>query len=222
MEIEGKIMNSEEIKQINEKLDLLTAQMMSITSRLQPLDELKEDVALFSTDIFNEVINFLADVDFHFDSRDMTYLGKKLLVNVKNISKALDTLSSAIELMDDVKPLAKDIFNEVIQKLHMMEKHNFFANVENMMQFPIKWNENFEPNEISNFSDAIIRLAKIGTKLGKPENLDKLAKIADALDSTEFNTTKKVSLFTIIRKARSKEVLNTLNYMLDLIKNISK
>ena len=54
---------SEDIKALNRKIDFLTEQVMSVTSRVKAYDEFKEDLSLFVNDAFSEVVNFLADVD---------------------------------------------------------------------------------------------------------------------------------------------------------------
>ena len=104
---------SEEIKVLNDKIDFLTDQVMSVTSRLKAVDELKEDMALFASDAFTGIVNFLADVDFHFRSEDFIALIKKMLRNVKNLSRMMNQLESITELAEDVAPLAKEVFNDI-------------------------------------------------------------------------------------------------------------
>jgi len=209
---------NDEIRLLHEKIDLLTSQVAILTSWIKPIEELKEDVALFSTDAFREIINFLADIDFHFRSQDFLFLIKKFLINVKNLAKTMDLLQSAMEFMEDTKPLAKEIFNEIIEKMQKMEEYRLFDSLKMMMEFPIKWNQNFTPEEIEQFSNGMIKIAKLFTRMAKPENLAKVETMLEIIENADLGKDKKVSLFKTIRKLTSREVLQKLNLMLDIIK----
>jgi hypothetical protein len=211
---------NDEIRLLHEKLDRLDMRMASLVSWIRPLEELKEDVALFSSDAFNEVIKFLADIDFHFRSQDFLFFIKKLLVNIKNLSKMMDLLQSATEFMDDVEPLAKDIFNEIIEKMSKLEEHRFFDSINMMMEFPIKWNQNFTPEEIQNFSESIIKVAKLFTKISTPENLGKADEILNIIGELQKSNGRKVSFFKTMKKLFSTDVLKKIDLVLDIIKRI--
>ncbi len=213
-------MDANDLRLLHEKLDRIDMQVAGLASLVKPLEELKEDIALFSTDAFNEIINFLADIDFHFRSQDFLYLIKKLLVNVKNLAKMMDLLQSATEFLDDVKPLAKDIFNEVIEKMSKLEEHRFFDSINMMMEFPVKWNQNFTPDEIRKFSDSLIKIAKLFTRVSNPENLAKADEILEMIQKHRLNEGGRVSIFEIMKKLFSSEVLKKIDLALDIVKKI--
>ncbi len=210
--------SKDEIKLLHDKIDLLNSQVASLTSWIKPIEELKEDIGLFSTDAFNEIIKFLSDIDFHFRSQDFLFLIKKLLINVKNLAKMMDMIQSATEFMEDTKPLAKEIVNEIIETMHQFEQYRLFDSLKMMIEFPIKWNQNFTPEEIRQFTDGMIKFAKLFTRISSPENLAATEKIMDLIESADRGKKAKVSLFGTLRKLASKEVLRKLNLVLDAIK----
>lgn len=213
---------SDEIKVLNEKIDFLTEQVMSVTSRLKAVDEFKEDMALFANDAFSEVVNFLADVDYHFRSEDLTQLIKKVLRNVKNVSRMMDQLESFTELAEDVAPLAKEMFNDVVERFEQLEKDGLFDSMNSMLAGMKRLNENFSPEEIERMGDNHVRLLKLSNRLATPQNLEKLEKISNEIEQLDFEQKKKVSLFKILKKARQPEVLRSLDLALDIATIISK
>jgi len=215
---------SEEIQVLNEKIDFLTEQVTSITYRLKAFDELKEDLALFTNDAFTEVVNFLADVDFHFRSEEFVFLVKKLLRNIKNISKLMTQLESFMELMEDVSPLAKEVFYDLVEKFELLEKDGLFKSLGSVMTGMRRLHENFTPEEIEQMGENHVRLLKLSNRLATSENLEKLEKITDEIEKMDFKKSENetVSLFKVLKKARSPEVLRSLNLLLEIAAIISK
>ena len=56
----------------------------------------------------------------------------------------------------------------------------------------------------------------------KPENLAKIENILEEIEKYDFEKKRKVSLFSIFKKLRSKEVLRGADVMLDMAKIASK
>lgn len=210
-----------EIKELHHKVDILTEELFRVTSKIQPMEELKEDIALFSTDAFNEVITFLADIDFHYRSDDMKFFIKNVLVNLKNITATLQSLQSFAELAEDVQPLATDIFNEVLEKLHQMEKHLLFESLEQMLQFPVKFNESFSPDDIHGMEDSVITILTIFNTVSKSGVIDSLS---SAIQETEASKPKKkkAGLFRILKLLRNRNVSQQINYGITILEKFAR
>jgi len=207
---------SEEIKVLNDKIDFLTDQVMSVTSRLKAVDELKEDMALFANDAFTGIVNFLADVDFHFRSEDLIALIKKMLRNVKNLSRMMNQLESITELAEDVAPLAKEVFNDMVEKFEQLEKDGLFTSMQSAFSGMKRLHENFTPEEIERMGDNHVRILKLSNRLATGENLEKLERIALEVEKMDLERRGKVSFFRILKKARNPEVLRSIDLVLDI------
>ena len=207
---------SEEIKVLNDKIDFLTDQVMSVTSRLKAVDELKEDMALFASDAFTGIVNFLADVDFHFRSEDFIALIKKMLRNVKNLSRMMNQLESITELAEDVAPLAKEVFNDMVEKFEQLEKDGLFTSMQSAFSGMKRLHENFTPEEIERMGDNHVRILKLSNRLATGDNLEKLERIALEVEKMDLERRGKVSFFRILKKARNPEVLRSIDLVLDI------
>lgn len=213
---------SEEIKLLNEKIDFLTEQVLSVTTRLKAFDEFKEDFNLFSNDAFGELVNFMKEVDYHFRSDDLVELLKKFLRNTRTIAGMMDQMQSFTELMEDVSPLAKDMFSDIVVRFEQFEKDGIFTSIETMLKGVKRINSNFTPEDIERMGENHVRLLKLSNKLATPENLEKLERIAAEVENMDFKADKKVSMFKIFKKARSREVLRSLDLVLDIATIISR
>lgn len=213
---------NDEIKILTEKVDFLTEEILRLTSRLKSIDDLKEDVSLFTKDAFNEVVEFMSEVDFHFRSKDFLCMIKKLLRNINNISKMLDQLQSVNEFLDDLKPLSREIFNDVTDKIYILEQKGILESLKRTFSIIEELSENFEPEDVTNFGKAMVLMLKIAKRVANPENLEKLDKIADEIEKYEYNKNRKVSLFKLLKKAKDPVVLRGFDYALDMAKIASK
>ncbi len=209
---------NEEIKQLNEKIDFLTDQVTSLTQRLKAVDDFKEDMSLFAKDAFNEVVDFMSDVDFHFRSNDLLCMIKKTFRNINNISKLLDQLQSFVEFTEDISPLAREIVDDFISKLHELEQKGILESLRRSVGIVETLSENFEPEDVTNFGNSMVLAMRTVKRFTLPENLEKIEKIIEAVENYDFEKKRKVSLFSLFRKARSKEVLRGADVMLDIAK----
>lgn len=219
---DANINTNGDLQALHEKIDFLTGQVVNVTNRLKAFDELKEDMSLFANDAFGELVRFLADVDFHFRSEDFVAMIKKVLRNVRNISNMMDQLQSFTELMEDVSPLAKDMFYDVMERFEQFEKDGLFTSLDGVLAGMRRLHANFTPEDIERMGDNHVRLLKLSNRLATGENLDKLERIANEVEKISFERSGKVSLFKVLKKARSQEVLRSLDLLLDIASIISK
>jgi len=213
---------NEDIKQLNEKIDFLTDQVTSLTNRLKTVDDFKEDMSLFAKDAFEEVVNFMSEVDFHFRSEDLLGLIKKVFRNINNISKLLDQLQSFVELTEDLSPLATEIVEDFITKLYKLEQKGVFEYIKQFVKIIENLSENFEPDDLKNLGDFISLMTIRFKQFIKPENLNKMKMILEEIENYNFKQKRKVSFLSLFNKARSKEVLKGTDIMLDIVKISSK
>lgn len=217
----GGIMDTkDEIRLLHEKIDFLTEQVVGVTSRLKAVDELKEDLALFANDAFSEVIRFLAEVDFHFRSDDFVALLKKLFRNVNNLNRMMGQLESVVELVEDVRPLAKDIFNELIEKLDGMEREGVLDSMRSLGRMMGALQRNFTPEEIEELGDQVVRMVKIAVP-PPPGHMEMLADLRNTIQSYDYSKDEKVTVLKVLKKLRSPETLRNLNMILDIVASIS-
>ncbi|MEN8222092.1 MAG: hypothetical protein ABFR36_02430 [Acidobacteriota bacterium] len=213
---------NEDIKLLNEKIDFLTDQVTSLTNRLKAVDDFKEDMSLFAKDAFDEVVNFMSDVDFHFRSNDFLCMIKKSFRNINNFSKILDQLQSFVEFTEDISPLAREIVDDFITKLHELEQKGILESLRRSIGIIETMSENFEPEDVTNFGNSMVLAMRTVKRFTKPENLAKIETIIEEIENYDFEKKRKVSLFSLFRKVRSKEVLKGADVMLDIAKIASR
>lgn len=146
---------------------------------------------------------------------------KILNENIDHLSRDVADVTSRFkvweELKDDLAPLAKEIFNDFVEKLDKLERDGVFESLKALLEVLAAFQRSFSSQDIANMGDGLIRLAAIMNRFTKPQNLDKLEQMADTIEAYDFGQQGKVSLFKLVKKARQPEVLRGFNHVLNLV-----
>lgn len=211
-------MKKSELDALNAKVDFLTGEVTKLTSKLKSVEDFKEDVSLFTKDAFREVVDFMSEVDFHFRSKDFLSMIKKILRNINNISKMLDQLQSINEFIDDIRPLSKEIFKDITDKIYILEEKGILESFKRSFSIINELSENFDPDDVTHFGQAMVIMLNIAKKVANPDNLKKIERIVDKIDKYEYEKDKKISIFKVFKKAKDPTVLKGMDYLLDWAK----
>jgi uncharacterized protein YjgD (DUF1641 family) len=120
--------------ELNQKLDLLTAQVQFLAEQAQIAErqrqeraELVRDLMPIVNDAFRLTTEQLAEVQEYVELGDLLRLFKRLLRNGRNIEQMLDQLESVIDLLNTVGPLTDAAFGKAVETLAELERKGYFA-----------------------------------------------------------------------------------------------
>ena len=104
-------------EKILERLDYLTREIEEAKQAARPMVDLKKDLEPIIGSIVNETITKLGGMDRTFSLEDLGDMVGQLLMSSKHLTEGLKSLNRLIELKEDIAPLTKDMFNEVVDRL---------------------------------------------------------------------------------------------------------
>ena len=115
------------LKALEEHLAFIREEMVQARARRLEAKELKEDLSRVAKDAFDSTVVELEEVAPFVETGDFLHLGKKILRNVRNLSRLFERLEGAVDFFEDFKPLGKEAFGDVLARLDEMEKKGYFA-----------------------------------------------------------------------------------------------
>lgn len=118
---------SEELTQMNQKLDTLIVFMEEQQSRQLAMDELRDDMIPIANHMIKLTIDELAEIGTEFRSEDLLFLLKRLLRNTHLLIKLVDQLEAIMGFADEAQLLGKQVFNQMVEQLDQMEHKGYFA-----------------------------------------------------------------------------------------------
>lgn len=184
-----------ELAQINQKLDYLTAQFVAQRQGQEGVKELMDDAIPIVNHVIKLSIDELAEVGNDFELGDLLFLLKRVLRDTRMLVGLLNQLESVAELAEEGQQMGKRIFHQVTMELDRLEREGYFG-----------------------FARAGAKVAERLVHDHKPEELESLGiRVADALKT---EPPAKVSLLDLLRAMGDPKVRRGLYRSLNLLKAI--
>lgn len=211
-----------EIQDIHQKLDFISDQMKEYQRRQREMSELKNDLSLIAKDVFDATVEELEDVAPYFDSADLIHLLKKLLRNTKNLSRLLTQLESAGDLFNDLQPLGKQMFDQLLSTLNEMDHKGYFEFFGESAKIIDTIVTSFSVEDVRLLRENIVSIMLTVKNMTQPEMLSTMDNALGFFQKMEITVEKDISYFQIIKELRNPEVKQGIIFMLEFIKNMAK
>ena len=212
----------QQILEINQKLDFITEQMQIQQEKNREFQDLKADLNIIAKDIFETAVVELEDVAPYFDSTDMIHLMKKFLRNIRSINQMFDYVEGAYDLFRDVKPLSKDIFNELMEKLHELDQKGLFQFTGELVKIFDTILTEFSVDDVKMLRENAVSILLTVKSMTQPDMLSSMNNALGFFKKMDIEVDKDVSLFELMKKARDPEVKKGMYFMLEFVKNMAQ
>ena len=212
----------QEIMEIHKKLDFLTEQFRQTQSSQQEMRELKDDLTIIGKDMFNAAVEELQDVAPYFDTGDLVHLLKKLLRNTRNINELMEHFESIQDLVRDVKPLGKQVFDELLDTLNKLDQKGYFEFFTEGAKIIDTVVTSFTVEDIRHLRENITTILLTVKSITQPEMLSSVNNAMGFFQKMDIEIHDDISLWQLWRKANTPEVKKGLAFMLEFVKNMAQ
>lgn len=212
----------QEIAEIHQKLDFITRQLQENQKHNQEIQELKNDLAVIGKDMFDAAVEELEDVAPYFDTKDLIHLVKKLLRNMRNLSKMLTQLESAEDLFYDLRPLGKQMFDEVLDTLNELDRKGYFEFFGEAFKIIDTIVTTFDVEDVRLLRENIASILLTIKDMTQPEMLNSMNNALDFFKKMDVVIKDDVSFFTIMKKLRDPRVKKGIAFSLEFIKSMAE
>jgi uncharacterized protein YjgD (DUF1641 family) len=212
---------SKQLEDINQKLNVISQQMLETQKRQKEFEELKDDMSIIGKDIFNAAVEELEDVAPYFDTKDLIYLVKKLLRNTRNLNTMLTQMEGAADLFTDLKPLGKQMFDELMDNLNEMDRKGYFEFFSEAVSIVDTVVTSFKVDDVKLLKDNIVSILTTIKSITQPEMLSSVNKALGFFQKMDIDVQKDISYFNLIKQLKDPEVKRGLSFMLEFVKNMA-
>jgi uncharacterized protein YjgD (DUF1641 family) len=210
----------QQLLEIHQKLDLLTAQMREQQRRQRELQELKEDLTIIGKDIFQSAVQELDEVAHHFDTTDLLYLLKKLLRNTRNLTKLMDQMESAADFVQDAAPLGKQVLNHLLDTLSELERKGYFDFARELFNILDTIVSSFTINDVKLLRENITAILLTVKNLTQPEMLSSVNNALHFFQKMDVEIEKDISYWQILKAMRDPEMKRGIAFLIQFTKNM--
>ncbi|MCX6028232.1 MAG: DUF1641 domain-containing protein [Chloroflexi bacterium] len=166
----------QDIVALNQKLDLLTAQVQYLTEQAQAAErgrqeraELMHDLTPIVNDGFRLATEQLEEVQEYVDLGDLLRLLKRLLRNGRNFEMMLDQLESLMDLLQTVGPLTDSAFGKAVDIMAEAERKGYFAFAKGGMKIADNIVTSFTEDDVQRLGDNVVLILNVVKSMTQPE-----------------------------------------------------
>ena len=151
---------TQDLEQINTKLDTLLIYMEEQQSRQRAMEELRDDMIPIANQMVKLTIDELAEIGTEFKAEDLLFLVKRLLRNTRLLINLVDQLEGVMGLADEASLLGKQVFNTLVEKLDEYEHKGYFQLASEGMQVVDLLVQEISPQDVQALGDTMLRSVK--------------------------------------------------------------
>ncbi len=207
---------------LHQKIDFLTEQVMETQRRQRELEELRKDLTPVFTDVFNTAVEELDEVSPYFTYEDLIFLVKKLLRNIRNLTAVFEQLESATDLVKDVAPLSRDIFDDMLQRLDDLEKKGYFSFMRAALGVLDKIVTNYTEEDVRLLGENITTILDTVKQATQPEIMTSVQNAVAIYRDIDVEIPEKMSIFGLLKQFSDPEVRRSLGAGLSILKKVSE
>jgi uncharacterized protein YjgD (DUF1641 family) len=211
-----------QIDEINGKLDVILEEIEHQRRHRREMDDLKDDLTRVGKDLYLSAVDELEEVHDHINTGDMLHLGKKVLRNVNNITKMFEQLESITDFLHDATPLTREYILDFMKKMDEFDRKGYIEFLKESAKIVDKVVTEFPVQELKKFEDNIIVLMNTLKNLTQPEIFESINNAAVAFKKFDFESSKDVSLFKLLREVNTPEMKKSLALGIQILKSLSK
>lgn len=211
--------------ELNQKLDVLTAQVAFLTEEMrlqqqqrQEMAELKRDLTPVAMDLFRLLVTQLDEVEQYVQLEDVIRLLKRLMRNTRNLEQMLDQLESLAELGQELSPLSQDVFLTLMMRLNEMERKGYFTFMRGGMEIADRVVTAFDEEDVRQLGENIVLILETVKQMTQPDVMRLLQNTAVVMREEEVAD---VSMLTILRQLNDPAVKRGLSKTLTVLRSVS-
>jgi uncharacterized protein YjgD (DUF1641 family) len=214
------------VLELNQKIDLLTAQVGYLTEQAQinerqrnERSELMRDITPLANQAFTLAVEQLEEVQEYIDLGDLMRLFKRLLRNGRNLEKMLDQLESLTDLLETVGPLADDAFGKVVELMAGLEARGYFTFARGGAHLMDQLVASFSEEDLIHLGDSLPQIAGLVKEIAQPDVVD-IAQVTLLEAKQEIVKPINTSTVALIRQLNDPDVRRGLALTLRLLQVI--
>lgn len=172
----------QQMTELNQKLDMLTAQVAYLTEQAQAAERAREErtelmhsMMPIANDVMRIATEQLQDVEEYMDPRDLLRVVKKLVRALPFIETMLDQVDGIQDLLEIAMPMTNGIYNKVEGVLDTADKKGYFRFAHGGMQIMDNIVTSFTEDEVRRLGDNIVLILRTVQQMTQPDVMNFLS-----------------------------------------------
>jgi uncharacterized protein YjgD (DUF1641 family) len=211
-----------ELELLHQKIDFLTEQVLETQRRQREWHELRQDLTPVMTDLFNTAVDELDEISPYFTYEDLLFLGKKMLRNIRNLTMLFERLEGTVDLVHDITPLSKDIFDELLNRLNTLERKGYFTFMRAAGTIVDNIVTHYSEEDVRRLGENIVLILDTVKEATQPEVIKSVQNALAIYRDIDVTIPDKVSTFALVKQLFDPNVRRSLATGLSILVKVSE
>lgn len=210
-----------QINTINNKLDILLEEMELQRKHRREIEDLKDDLMRVGKDLYDTAIVEFEEVHDQLQTGDVFYLGKKLLRNIRNITKTFEQMESTKDFIQDFSPISHELFADFMNRLDEFDRKGYFQFIKELTRVSDKVVTQFTVQDVKDLGENIATILNTVKSLTQPDMLQTINNAVSVYKSLDIEVSEKVTLFSLLREFNKPEMKRGMAFAIQFLKNMA-
>ncbi len=212
----------EQIDSINKKLDVILGEIELQSRHRREMDDLKDDLMRVGKDVYDTAVSELEEVHDHLQTGDMLHLGKKLLRNVRNITKTFEQFENIKDFLNDFTPISRELFIDFMNKLDEFDRKGYFQFMKELSKVMDNVVVSFSAEDVKHLAENAVTILNTVKNLTQPDVLKAVNNAIAVYKNLDVDVSEKISVFGLMKELNKPEVKKGLAFGLKFLENLGK
>lgn len=208
---------------LTEQMTFLTTQAVENRRRQQEWDDLSADLKPVVKDMYAITVQQLEEIQAYVQLEDVMRLMKRLARNTRTFEQLLDQMESLSDLVRDVSPLTKDMFNQMVEMLNELELKGYFGFMRQGLYVLDQIVTSFDEDDVRQLGDNVVLILNTVKALTQPELMNLANNLTQGFYEVEAHPeVLSSSTSGLFKQMRDPDVRRGLAITMALLKRISQ
>ncbi|MDX2445463.1 MAG: DUF1641 domain-containing protein [Bacteroidales bacterium] len=214
-------MEKDQIKEINQKLDLLLENVNQQRLKSEMIEDLISDVAIIGKDAFENSVEKLEEQGVELDGDALQLMFFKMLKNIDNFSMILNMFESMVDLSKDLGPIVKQTGYDVIDKFTELDKKGYFEFFSEALKIIDNIVLHYTVEDVRMLADNIVTILDTFKNLTQPDMIKAIDNALNIFKNLDTTNVPEYSIWKVMKELNTPEMKRGLGFVLTFMKSLT-
>lgn len=210
-----------QITELNQKVDLLLEYVNQQRLKTNQLEDLVADFSIVGKDMYDTAVEELDNRMVNLDLDQVKGLVLRVLRNIENINKFLETFESLTDLLKDAGPILNEVIIDFTKKLNEFDEKGYFEFFAETGKIFDNIIAHYQPEDVRELSENVVTILETVRSATQPEMMKALHNGLKVYGSLEMDNVPEYSLIKVMREMNKPEMKRALGFFVTFMKNMS-
>lgn len=211
----------QQVTELNQKVDLLLEYVNEQRLKTNQLEDLVADLSIVGKDIYDTAVDELDKRQVELDPEELKSAGLRLLRNIGNMNKALETFESMADFMKDASPIVNELIIEFTHKMHEFDQKGYFEFFGEAGKIFDNIISHYSPDDVRHLADNVVTIMETVKSMTQPEMMTAINNAIKVYGSVNTENIPEYSIWKMLKEIRKPEMKRAMGFMVTFMKNLS-